>query len=298
MSMEDLLKALLGDAESASQDESVGAVALPDLLKGILGGATAGQSAAPQGQSSQQGLDIGDILGGILGGGIGGATPSQKAAPQTPAPQQGVDIGDILGGLLGGGATGAGGSSVLGGILGGILGGATGTSKSQAGTSGAAAILGPIVQGLAQKLGLPPAIAQAVVAFALSKLLPTMLGGLTQPAKSAAAPIRPTAPAPAQSQGFNLDDLLDRVTSGSPQRLSASYIQNTGLASELAQKTGLDDNTAAESLQQVFLALGGQMGTAKPSATTQPQPQRTRKRAPTSQPKRKTPPKTGQTWEV
>ena len=271
MSMDDLLKALLSGGSAESPDETVGAVSLPDLLQGILGGAAApaqkpAQSAPPQGQSAS-GIDIGDLLGGILGGGTGSAS-----------------------------------SGGLGGILGGILGGAGGTAKSGGGTTGASSLLGPIVQALAQKLGLPPAIAQVVVTFALAKLLPGLLGGLTaQTQPAAAAPQR--AATPSQSGGFNLDDLLERVASGNPQRLSASYLQSTGLTAELAQQSGLDDDTAVTSLREAFLTLGSQLGSVRTQPAPEaapPQPKRTQtKTQPKTQPRRKTPAKKKeQTWEV
>ncbi len=50
------------------------------------------QHAAPQAaQASGGGLDIGNLLGGLLGGGGSGSSGG------------GLDIGNLLGGLLGGG---------------------------------------------------------------------------------------------------------------------------------------------------------------------------------------------------
>jgi hypothetical protein len=114
-----------------------------------------------------------------------------------------------------------------------------------------------------------------------------LLGGLVPQAQSSAATPKPAA-SPAQSGGFSLDDLLKRVGSGNPQRLSASYLQSTGLAAELAQQTGLDHNTATASLQEAFLALSGHVSAAKPAAAPQPQ-SKTKKPRSKTQPKKKTP---------
>jgi len=79
-----------------------------------------------------------------FGGGMQGAAPSMGAS------QGAVGIGDILGAVLGGGSTG----------------------------------IGPVRslryrQSLASKLGLPPAIAQAVLAFVLAKVMSGSGGGAT-----------------------------------------------------------------------------------------------------------------------
>lgn len=237
MGMEDLLKAILGGS-AGTQDEQAAGDPVADLLGSILGGA-----AAPQEQSEQAGIGGGlaDLLGGILGGGA----------------QGGGDIGDILGGILGGGGQGAApqGGGGLGGILGGILGG------GQADLGGHS-FLGPIVDGLARKLGLSPAIAQAVVAFAVSKLVPMLLGRVAAPAQ-AQAPVQPQRTE--QAEGFDLDDLLERMGSGSRRKLSTNYLRSTGLAAELADQTELDTKTAAKSLQEVLLALGSTLSGPQPS---------------------------------
>ena len=246
MGMEDLLKAILGGAAAPQEQQAqqAGGDPLADLLGGILGGI-----AAPEEQSEQAGIGGGlpDLLGGILGGGA----------------QGGVDIGDILGGILGGGAQDATPQGGLGGILGGILGGG-------GANLGGHSFLGPIVEGLAKKLGLSPAIAQAVVAFAVSKLLPMLLGRVAAPAPTP-VPVQPRRARQAQPQGLDLDDLLERMGSGSRRRLNRKYLQSTGLASELAQQTELDTDTAVKSLQEVLLALGNQLG-----GTQSPQPSKER----------------------
>jgi hypothetical protein len=255
MSMEDLLKGFLGGADSQARGRQAGGDPLSDLLGGILGGMT-----APQGGGGGTGLD--DILGGILGGGAQGAG--------------GASLGDILGGILGGGAQGAGGAG-LGDILGGILGGG-GAAQAGGGIGmddilgailgrgganlGANSFLAPIVQALAEKLGLSPAIAQAVVGFVITKLLPGLLAGARAPAPSSTGRGR-AVPSTQEGQGLDLDHLLG--TMGAGQELEPAYLRSTGMVDELAQQTGLDPDTAMQSLQQVFGMFGAQLGGAPPA---------------------------------
>ncbi len=233
MSIEDLLKGILGGVDSQRRSQQAGANPLADLLGGILGGMT-----APQGGAGQAGTGpIPDLLGGILGGADGRVDAG--------------DIAGILGGILGAGGAGAPQpqprSGGLGDILGGILGGG-------GANFGANSFLAPIIQELAQRLGLSPAIANAVVAFVISTLLPRLLGG----AAATPAPRRSTQ---AQPQGLDLDHLLESLGSG--QELEPAYFRSAGMADELAQQTGLDVDTAAESLQQVFGMLSSQLSAGR-----------------------------------
>ncbi len=231
-------------------------MAMDDLLKALLAGATgsAGQAQQPaQGQPAQGGA-LPDLLGTLLGGLAGGT--GQQAAPAAPAQAQ-----QPAGGL--------------GGLLGSLLGGGGGASP-----------LGPIVQTLAQKLGLPPAVAQAVVLFVLSKLLPALIGGATPQAQAAPQPAKP-APTQPQAGGLDLGDLLGRMLSGSPRRLSANYLQSTGLHAELAQQAGLDEETALKSLQEVLLGLGSNLADAMaqpatPKAESRPKATAAKAKAPAS----------------
>ncbi len=91
-----------------------------------------------------------DILGAILGGGAAGQPGIGGQA--SPMPSGAGGLGDILGAILGGG----GGQSDMGVTPG-------------AGT-GLESLFAPLISGLAAKLGLPPAMAQMVVAFVLGKL--------------------------------------------------------------------------------------------------------------------------------
>jgi len=239
MSMEDLLKSILGggQAQPGGQMQPSGGQSsgdpLADLLGSILGGATQGGQGGPQ--QGQGGLDLGGLLEAILGG---GAQPSAPT-PMQPAPSSGGlgGLGDLLKGILGGGM------------------GAGGTSEA-----GLGSLLAPIANALAEKLGLPPQIAQMVITFVLGKLLSGFAGqqgGGMIPAPQA-VPRGYQSPQPQQPQGLNLDDLLERM--GSPRGVEASYIQSTGMAEELAGYTGLDPAMATQSLVQAFNLIGGQMG--------------------------------------
>ena len=131
------------------------------------------------------------------------------------ASQGAFGIGDILGAVLGGGSSGI----------------------------GASPLLAPIANLVSQKLGLPPAIAQAVIAFVLAKLLSGSSGG-----GSGRMDLQ---------EGPGMQDLLESASSG--QRLDKRTLAATGLPDELAQHTGLDPDTAAKSLQQVLTLLGPAM---------------------------------------
>jgi hypothetical protein len=216
--------------------------ALGQILGSLLGGGTS------QGQASQMGTpqeagNLGDVLGAVLGGGM-----SQGQASQMGTPQEAGNLGDVLGAVLGGGMQGSApsmgaqmgasqGTTGIGDILGAVLGG----GSSSIGTS---PLLAPIANLVSQKLGLPPAIAQAVIAFVLAKLLSGSSGG-------------GSGRMGVVEEGPGMQDLLERAGSG--QRLDKRTLAATGLPEELAQHTGLDPDTAAKSLQQVLTLLGPAM---------------------------------------
>ncbi len=205
-------------------------MALEDLLKGILGGAISGP-----GSGGNQTPDLTDILGGILGG-MGGQPPKPSSTPQGGASLPDLG-GGILGGMQGGGD--------LGGILGGILGGSSMANN---------AILGPITQTLSEQLGLDPKIAQMVVIFALTVVIPAVLKRL-QGARPQGGNMpggnMPTQPA---GQQMDLDDLLLRM--GSQRGLGHDYLRSTGLVQRLSDQTGLAPDLAEDSLQQTLFMLG------------------------------------------
>jgi hypothetical protein len=111
------------------------------------------------------------------------------------------------------------------------------------------------VDGLADKLGLPPQIVQAVVAFVMGKLL----GNRLQPG---AAQLGASGPSRAKRRrGATLEDVRQKMNRR--QRVTKKEIRSSGLAKELSSYTGLDRATAEASLQQVLNQLGGQLGAGK-----------------------------------
>ena len=197
---------------------------MDDLLKGILSGAAAQQDGEQTG-----GGELGDLLGGILGG---------SAAQGTG------DAGDVLGELLGGQQGGG-----LGDVLNMFMGGG-------GANLGASPMLAPIVNEVAEKLGLPPAQVQMIVTFVVGKLLSARPGAGTVPSRGAGV----TSPG-----SLDLHDLFERMTTG--KDIDSAYLESTGMVAELSEQAGIDSDTAAQGLQQVLLTMGGQTGAAQRGQT-------------------------------
>lgn len=259
--LDGLLGAILGGNPAVQQHAQQQGVSIDDILGSIAGG---GQTSAPQMPSAPQGQGgMGDILGSILGGAMGGQTQQQ----QMPSSGQG-GMGDILGSILGGAmggqtqqpqmpSTGQGGLGPLGSILGAVIGGgaAGGGDLKSIGISVAAnAFLAPIVNKIAAKLGLPPSVAQAIVAFAVQKLV---LGATQQRAQTSAGSVAQ----PQAGAGPNINDILQSLGQG--QRVDRRTIKQLGLADELAANTDIDPSTAARGLQAVFDEFSGPMTTTE-----------------------------------
>ncbi|MGE5263999.1 MAG: hypothetical protein ACM3S0_11515 [Acidobacteriota bacterium] len=223
-SLDDVLGTLSNSANTPPADSPTGS-SLGDILGSMTGGAPQGGGAPAAGAG---GDPLSAILGGLLGGGMQGGTPGAGGDP----------LSAILGGLLGGGMLGGmqGGTPGAGGdplsaILGGLLGGGMQGGMAGAGALGNNAFLAPIVESIASKIGIPPEIAGTVISFALSQLM-SREGGSGQ-----------------------LAQML-----GSRGSVSQKYLRDSGLASQLAAQTGMDNKTAVKSLQQVLQAFGTQMG--------------------------------------
>jgi hypothetical protein len=172
---------------------------------------SSGEGSQPGGEA--QGDPLADLMGSLLGGGTspGGADLAEVLGGGSP--QQGDSMAAISG-MLGGGGAGMGSNDLV----------------------------APIVDAISSKLGLPPDVAQMIVAFVIGKLLSgqSASGAATQPG------------------GSELGNLLNRMGSG--QGLEPTDVQSTGMHEELAQQTGLDADTATRSLQEVLQMLGGQLG--------------------------------------
>ncbi len=258
-----------GKPSTGKPSQDAGGDILGSLLSGMLGG------GAPSGEMPTQGAG-GDALGSLLGGLLGGGqaptqTPAQAAGEdamgsllgnmlgggmqsQAPAQSGGGDLlGSLLGGMLGGGGMPAqggtpkpsqqmpmGGGDPVGSLLGSLLGVNMGGGVGAAANNPIAnAFVAPIASALAKKFGIPQAIAQVVVVFALSKLMASATGR-------------------ASEAQFDPSDLVNRLATGG--NVTQKYLKDSGLVDQLAQESGLDQKTASKSLQQTFAALSTQMG--------------------------------------
>ncbi len=230
-SLDDVLGSNSG-SEAATSGQA--APAMGDLLGALLGG------SASTGGTPAQGAG-GDVLGSLLGSMLGGS----GAQSGMPAQGAGGDVlGSLLGSMLGSGMSpqqmpAAGGdqiSSMLGGLLGVDPSGGAGVIANNPIANG---FVAPIVEALARKTGIAPGIAQVVVVFAINALL----SGVAQQGAR---------------QGFNSNELVEKLSSGEP--VTQKYLKDSGLLADLTQQTGLSQKTASQSLQQVFQALGTQMG--------------------------------------
>ena len=156
---------------------------------------------------------LGDLLGGVAG-----------AASQAGA---GEDALGGLAGMLGGGGDMAGmlgaltgGGSGLGGALGGFLGGGGGADLTQM------PVVGPIIASLAEKFGIPPAQASALVTSALTMLM-------------------------AQKDRLGASR-LDEIDIG---QVAEEAPAQTDIISKAAQESGLDEEQAAVAVQDALQML-------------------------------------------
>lgn len=201
---------------------------MEELLKAIMGAAAEGNRATPQQRGGAQPDPLAEMLEGILGG--GGAQP-------TPVPGQAggtIDIADLIGAVIGqnarrGPTSQNGIADMIGAILGGQQGG-----------------INPIAQLIADKTGIPVAIAQMAVAYFMSK----MFQGQAQTAPRRGGGFQPRQ---AEPDGLDLDDLLDSMGDSSSL---GTHFANNGMAAELAQKTGLSEDKANETLQEIINVIG------------------------------------------
>lgn len=182
-----------------------------------------------------QGGNLGSILGSILGGNAPQPDSGSTTMPGTDTPIPSGDPGQMAGAL----------PDILATILNG------GSLDS---------IITPLIGGLVERMGLPPQIAQAIVSIVLNQLMSGMQGGATSlsTSQSSAQP----------GQGLNLDSLLERMTSG--QGVDQAYLHSTGVPQQIAEQTGLDPNTAAESVQHILGMLGATTSQVADSNSQEP----------------------------
>jgi hypothetical protein len=170
-----------------------------------------------QGSQSQQAADpMADLIGSLLGGG----QPSMQQ--QNQAPRQSGGLGDMMG-LL---------EMFMGGNQ------QQSSSMNQMGNMANNPImflLQPFVEKLAKKMNISPQIAMMVVSFVAYKLLAH----------------HPTSGR--DSNSFDLDNMLKQMTTG---KVDPNILQNSGMINELSRTTGLDQATAAKSLETAFGMFG------------------------------------------
>lgn len=170
-----------------------------------------------QGSSSQQQADpMADLIGNLLGGGGG-----QQSIMPSQSQQQSGGLGNIMG------------------LLEMFMGGSNNQQQSnpmnQMTNNPIMMLLQPFVGKLATKMNIPPQIATVVVSFVVYKLLSHY----------------PTSGR--DSNSFNLDDMLKQMSSG---KIDPNILQNSGMINELSKSTGLDQATAAKSLETAFGMFG------------------------------------------
>ena len=269
----DPLSALLGGLMGGGGAQGAqGADALGSLLGGLMGGGGAqgaqqgaGDLGSLLGGSGAQGAQGGGVLDGLLGG--GGAQTAQQGAG---------DLGSLMGG---GGAQGTQGGDVLGSLLGGLMGGGVPQGGQQMPTALAGIsshpFLAPIVNGLAQKLGLPPAIAEVVVSFALTQLLGSLMNRASTGREVGMQSFGGSQRTLQVAGDLQTEDISQRFQSG--LTLDTEYLHSAGLSQQLADQTGLDPKTAAASLEQAFQLLGTAPGSDSGQAVSEKPPRKQQK---------------------
>lgn len=179
------------------------------------------------------GQSQGDPMTALIGGLLGGGQPS--------AGQGQVGLGNMMGML----------ESIMGGGQQSPMPGVSGGQMPMGANDPIMGLLQPFVTQLAKKANIEPAIAMVVISFVVHKLLAH----------------HPTSGR--DSTSFNLEDMLGQISSGS---VNSGLLQNSGMVSELAQKTGLDEATAQKSLNAAFALVGkGLSGAASGNSAPRPQ---------------------------
>ena len=199
------------------------------MLQNILGALLSGASqGGAQPQASNQPQAGGDLLSGLLGSLMGGQTSGTGMTTGSQTNNQPQAGGDMLSGLLGS-------------FLGGQTSGAPMSAGNQAGSNPLMnlvssgqnpmvnSLIQPIVDSIAQKLGISPAIAMTVVTFAVHYMLSNHGTKLVK--------------------GEDISGVLQQHT-------NKKYIQSAGLSQQLASQTGMKPKVAANALSETCKLLG------------------------------------------
>lgn len=200
-------------------------MSMEDILKALMQSATT-QQQQPQQQSGGGSDDMAQMLGGLLGG-------SQQGGGGGDA------LSQVLGGLLGGGQQGgaAPASQVLGGLEQ-IIGMQSGASATPSSGDPLMTLLQPLVNQVAAKINISPAIATIIVSIALKYLLKS----------------HPSTP---DQSPLNLGSVMQTLASGG--RLSESTVRTSGMLSEVVRTTGMDEQQALTSINTTFGVLGSSL---------------------------------------
>ena len=204
-------------------------MAMEDILKALM------QSASAQQQPQQQSGGSSDAMSQMIGGLLGGSQQSGGG---------GDALSQVSGGLLGGGQQGSGApaSQALGGLEQ-IIGGLAGTTAAPPSSNDPLMVLiQPLVNKVAAKVGISPAIAAIIVSIVFKYLLKS----------------HPSTP---DESPLNLGNVMQTLASG--QRLSESTLQTSGMVNEVVRVTGMDEKQAVESLNTTFGVIGSQLAPVK-----------------------------------
>jgi len=180
---------------------------------------TLASTAPQQGNSSQAG---GDVLSNVLGSLMGG----QTAAPTQPQPTQAVgnELGGLLGSLMGGQGAApapAPASSLGSNPLMNLVGSGTNPMLNM--------LIQPLVDQIAQKLGIPDALAMAAVTFAIHYML--------------------------SNHGTKLANNED-MSAVLEKHGNVDHLESKGISAQFAKQAQVDPKTAASTLSEVFKLLG------------------------------------------
>ncbi len=194
------------------------------------------------GASGQAGSGGEDALGGLLQGLLGGGGQAGSGG--------GAAMGGLLEALMGGMGGGQQGAPAagMGGLLEAVMGGMGGGQPGAAGAMGGNPLLAPFTEALAEKLGISQQMASVIMSAAFMMLMNTLQ-------KSASRGVEQ----PSQSE---LDEMMD-----------ADYLVASGMASKVAEQTGMDEAEAAESLHEALAMLSGgteEIEQAAPPAAKEP----------------------------
>lgn len=203
-------------------------MSMEDILKALM--QTSGSQQQPQ-QSAGSGDAMSQVLGGLLGG-------SQQSGGGGDA------LSQVIGGLLGGGQQGGGNPATQ--LLGGleqIIGAQTGaTAAAPSSNDPLMTLLQPLVNKVAAKVNISPALATIIVSIVLKYLLKS----------------HPSTP---DESPLNLGSVMQTLASGG--RLNESTLQTSGMVNEVVQATGLNQQQAVKTLNTTFGVLGSQLAPVK-----------------------------------